>query len=150
MSKVTAQRFLERLRSDSGQSTVEFGFVVPMLCFLILALVDLGIGVNDSIDATHLANQGARLAAVNANPSDYGAATLQGHIKSQAATKDLAVAGVKICLPTGGSDIGDPVKVIVTANFTVVPFINATFPVKGTSTMRLEQAPTNYTPDTSC
>lgn len=134
------------LRDESGQSVVEFGLIVPLLCGLILALADVGFGVNDAIDATHLANQGSRLAAVNASPP--GGGTLSAYIQSQAESKDIKAATVTICLPTGSTGrIGDAVKVIVNGHFTIVPFIgSASFPIKGTSTMRLEQKPTTYSP----
>lgn len=137
---------------ESGQSTVEFGVIVPLVTGLILALVGVGIGVNDAIDATHLANEGARLAAVNADVASlsggaYG--TLEDYIKGQASTKDLKDATVTICAPDG-TEIGDPVRVVVSSTFDIVPFIDASFPLRGSSSMRMEVKPTHYTPSASC
>jgi len=142
---VVGHNLFSRLREESGQSTIEFGLVVPLLCGLIAALVSFGLGVNQAIDATHLANQGARLAAVNANPADYGAATLKDYILSQATTR---VSSVDICAPNATTNVGDPVRVIVHAQLKVIPFINRTFPLKGTATMRLEARPTHYSAGT--
>src|SRR5215510_4490012 len=55
---------LGALRAQSGQAAVEFALVVPLLCLIILALVDFGKGVNYWLDANHLAHEGARMAAV--------------------------------------------------------------------------------------
>ncbi len=139
MLNAIAQRVIRCLTRDSGQTTVEFAFVVPFLCGLIVALVNLGFGVGDAIEATHLANEGARLAAVNATPP--GGVSIQDYIQSRANTKDLKAATISICAPAGTSAIGDPVQVTVTTQFKVVPFIDKTFSIAGRSTMRLEQKP---------
>src|SRR5947209_17428642 len=125
MLTAIAHRILRRLRDESGQSVVEFALVVPLLCGLIVALVDVGFGVNDAVDATHLANQGARLAAVNANPTGGIAA----YILTQASSKDVKVATVCIKSSKGAAaNIGDDVTVIVHTNFKIVTFISgATF-----------------------
>jgi Flp pilus assembly protein TadG len=54
--------------SESGQATVELAIVLPILVLLLVAMVDLGRAYNYWIDATHLANEGARLAAVGKSP----------------------------------------------------------------------------------
>src|SRR4051812_34141815 len=58
-------RLAHGLRRESGQSVVEFGMVVPLLCALVLVFVDFGKSMNYWIDLTHVANQIARQAAVN-------------------------------------------------------------------------------------
>jgi Flp pilus assembly protein TadG len=146
MVRAISQLALRRARGESGQSTVEFGLVVPLLCFLDLALVDFGLGMNDAIDATHLANEGARLAVVDeAVPAGFP--SLQAYIKSLASTQDVKDATVTICAQNGAASLaGDWVKVKVSTSFNVVPFIDTSFPINGTATMRLEQKPTNFTP----
>jgi len=152
-SEATPRRFF-RLRTESGQAAVEFGLVVPFICFLVLAILDFGKALNYWLDANHLANEGARLAAVIGNRPEPSP-TLREFIRQQAETNELrdgtgsvtAPANVNICFPDGAPKIGDPVRVTVSANYKWIPFIGGgTITLKGSSTMRLEQLPA-YTAD---
>jgi Flp pilus assembly protein TadG len=137
------QHLLRRFRDDVGQSVVEFAFVLPLITALILCLVDFGLGVNDQLDATQLASQAARLAAVNSTALSGG---VQAFVQSQADTTTMKGATVSVCFPSGTANVGDPVRVTVTGQFNVIQFIpSVNVPVKGSSTMRLEQVPTNFT-----
>jgi Flp pilus assembly protein TadG len=137
---------------------VEFALLLPVLAVLLFGMLDFGKGFNYWIDATHLANEGARWAVVNRNPSTSGQ-TLQEYIRSQATTGELRDGGtssvpssllVCITFPNGTANVGDPVKVTVATSYTwlgvltsQVPGLTDT-PIRGSSTMRLEAAPTNY------
>lgn len=133
------------LRSESGQSVVEFGLVVPILCALVLALFDFGKAMNYWLDLNHVAAEGARRAAVNAYPT---ATEYETYIRNRLETGELkaggtdsvpAAATIAICLPDGG-DIGDPVVVQVTVGYRWIPFIRGTAStIKGSASMRLEQ-----------
>jgi Flp pilus assembly protein TadG len=133
------------LRRESGQAAVEFGLVVPFLCLLVLALVDFGKGMNYWLDLNHVASEGVRKAAVNAHPT---AGELQAYVRSRLETGELrdggtssipSAATIAICLPEG-SDVGDPVTVQVTVGYKWIPFVSAaTWTIRGTATMRLEQ-----------
>jgi len=93
----------ERLRGQSGAAIVEFALVLPFLCLIIVLILDFGRAFNYWIDMTHLANEGARLAAVDKVPS--GNASLQTYIRNRADTSELR---------NGGSHwIGSPVEVCV-------------------------------------
>jgi Flp pilus assembly protein TadG len=149
-SSAESTRLRCRLRSERGQSAVEFALIVPFMCFLIWALVDFGKGVNYWLDANHLANQGSRLAAVLGNQPQPGGNMLTW-IQQQAETTELrngtgsVTSPAKVCIsfPNGGSpQIGDPVTVTVTAPYQWIPFIGgSTFNISGSATMRLEQLP---------
>jgi Flp pilus assembly protein TadG len=137
-------------RRESGQAAVEFGLVVPFICLLVLALVEFGIGVNYWLDANHLASEGSRLAAVLGSTPEPGG-NMKRWIQQQAETNELrdgtghVTAPARVCVefPNGTSQIGDPVRVVVTASYKWIPFIGgATFNIAGSSTMRLEQLPT--------
>ena len=143
------------LRSESGQSAVEFGMVVPFLCVLVLALVDFGKAMNYWLDLNHVASEGARKAAVNTFPT---AAEYQTYVRDRLETTELRAGGtnsiptgatVSICLPEG-SDVGDPVTVQVAVGYRWIPFISGTqWSLKGTATMRLEQ-PADFSPVGTC
>lgn len=149
------RHLLRRLGGSSGQTTVEFAFVVPLLCILLIVSVDLGRAVLCWLDATHLANMGARLAAVNSGPPS--GTTLQDWIRGEAVSKDVRGADstssvpspARVCIdfPTNqqtqtAGQKGDPVRVTVSVDYHLIPFVGMTLPLEGSATMRLEQAPT--------
>ena len=55
----SAKRIQIRLRSEDGQSFVEFAFIMPFLVFLVLAIVQFGRGFHDYITITDAARVGA-------------------------------------------------------------------------------------------
>lgn len=134
---------------------VEFALVLPVLLVLLLGMLDFGKAFNYWIDQTHLANEGARWAAVNKNP---GGGTLQQYVRSQANTPELrdggtaSVAGpIQICItfPNGTSQVGDPVRVTASTTYNWLPFLGSRLGIAQTTmtasaTMRLEAAPSVY------
>ena len=162
-----------RLRDERGQALTEFALVLPLLLLLLLGLIDFGKAINYWIDETHLANEGARWAAVNNNPGSGSGLTLQQYILGQVDTAELAgqvqgtqqtahAANVKICFykasdgtsETTGS-VGDTVEVLVTYNYNWLHFlvskagVGPTTTITGKSAMRLEVPPT-YSSDSGC
>jgi Flp pilus assembly protein TadG len=143
---------------ESGQALVEFALVLPLLLTVLLGLIDFGKAFNYWIDETHMANLGARLAAVNAPSTDTGGMSLQQYVLSQADTTELRNGGtssvptkahVCISFPNGTTNVGDPVTVTVNVTYDYLPFIGkaisqAGVAVSGSATMRLEATPTNY------
>jgi Flp pilus assembly protein TadG len=144
-----------RLGDEKGAALVEFALVLPILVLLLFSMLDFGKAFNYWIDETHLANEGARWAAVNKNP---GGGSLQQYIKSQATTPELRNGGTasvpnpaQVCIsfPNGTANVGDPVRVSVSVNYNWLPFIGnetgvAQASLTGSSTMRLEALPSNY------
>lgn len=147
------------IRDERGQSVVEFGMVVPLLCVLVLVLVSFGKAMNYWIDLTHIANEGARMAAVNADVtrppySSAGTSSLQQYVQQQAQTNELKGSTVAVCFP-GGNSAGAPVTVRVSypyqlIPFDFIPFAKRTWTIKGTATMRLEHSATKYSASGSC
>jgi Flp pilus assembly protein TadG len=135
---------------------VEFALVLPLLMLLVVGLVDFGRALNYWIDATHLANIGARQAAVNHNPD--GSGSLQNWIRGSADTSELrdggtnsvpAAAQVCINFPDGSAQVGDPVEATVSVNYSWIPLLGEAIGVgdttlTGSATMRLEQEPSEY------
>jgi len=119
--------------------------------FLVEGLLELHGATGDR----RWLDEAARLAAVNKVP---GGGSLQGYIRTQLSTNELRNGGsswvplpAQVCIsfPNGTSNVGDPVKVELTAGYHWLPFIAsdigvATSSIVGSSTMRLEQKPTNY------
>ncbi len=130
---------------ESGQAVVEFAMVVPLLCVLVLVLVDFGKGMNYWLDLNHVSSEVARKAAVNTFPTageyqTYALAKLETtELKAGGTDSIPTAASVAICLPEGG-DVGDPVTVQISVAYHWIPFIDHTdWQIRGTATMRLEQ-----------
>jgi hypothetical protein len=148
---------LRRANQEDGAALVEFALVLPLLLVLLLGMLEFGKAFNYWIDATHLANQGARWAVVDRNP---GSGTLQDYIQGQANTLELRDGGTpsipagdeaEVCIsfPLGSSNVGDPVQVTVTATYHWLPFVgdrisSTAVTISGSATMRLEAPPSNY------
>ena len=163
-----AQIFCDRLRwcpswsrRDEGVAFVEFALVLPLLLFLLFAIIEFGLLFNQWIDSTHLANEGARWAVVNASvpsscPDGTSVDTLQKYVRCEADTEVMRTSGqVCISFPAGKHDVGDPVKVITRYDASIPgvklisnAFFGGSLPdtirVAGGSTMRLETTPTNF------
>ena len=143
-------------REESGAALIEFALVLPVLLVLLFGMLDFGKAFNYWIDGTHLSATGARWAAVNTNPSTDG--TLQEAIREQANTPELRDGGtdavadpLEVCIdfPDGTSNVGDPVRVTVSSNYNFLHFIGVKTgiteaAISDSSTMRLEQVPTDY------
>jgi Flp pilus assembly pilin Flp len=140
---------------ERGAALVEFALVLPVLAVLLFGMLEFGKLFNYWIDETHLTAEGARWAVVNSVPSGT---SLQQYILDQADSAELR-SGAHVCIsfPNGGTPkVGDPVQVDMSydAGVPVVQGLLNTFfggslpssiKVKGSSTMRLEALPTNYT-----
>jgi len=150
---------LRRLRREEhGVALVEFALVAPLLLVILFAMLDFGRTFNSWIDATHLANEGARWAVVNKNPASSG--SLQQYIQQQADTDELRNGGsssvpsaLQVCIsfPGGSSALGNPVQVTASVTYNWLPFLSdqalgglTSTTVSSSSTMRLEAPPTNY------
>jgi Flp pilus assembly protein TadG len=133
-----------RLGEEEGTALVELALVLPLLLVLMLGMLDFGKAFNSWIDETHLANQGARLAAVG-YPAVVGACDgstapnpnvcLTQYVQQSADLAELksgrtgdsysasqAPAQVCISYPTNPSSntfgqVGDPVQVTVQTTY---------------------------------
>jgi Flp pilus assembly protein TadG len=129
---------------ERGQAMVEFALLLPILLLLVFGIVQFGLALNSANDETHLANEVARYAIVNEDPS---AETLQKWAKSQADSKALSGQTVCISFPKGTSNVGDPVEVKVSGTIKWLPILKlevASTVVEGKADMRLEAPPTAY------
>ena len=125
--------------------------VVPLLCALVLVLVDFGKAMNYWIDLTHVANQVARQAAVNSPDLTTLAKECAQLETNELRTGSSSVdpTSITVSYPEGAV-VGKPVKVEVAAKYKFIPFIGKTWTIKGSATMRLEHDPTNVPASGSC
>jgi Flp pilus assembly protein TadG len=144
-------------RQEEGVALVEFALVAPLLLVILFGMLDFGRTFNYWIDATHLANEGARWAVVNKNPASSG--TLQDYIQQQADTDELRNGGssavpsaLEVCITfPNGATVGNPVQVTASLTYNWLPFLSeqalgglTSTTVSSSSTMRLEAPPTAY------
>jgi TadE-like protein len=142
------------LRSENGAVLVEFALILPVFCMLAFLIFDAGRAYNYWIDQTHLASEGARIAAVNRVP----AGGLRTYLADQATTDELRDGGtdsvpgsLEVCVdfPTDSADgthgqVGDPVKITVRTQYHWLPIIEAgvtSSELEGSATHRLERTP---------
>lgn len=116
---------------DRGQATVELALAMPLLCLLLLAVVQLAVLVAHQLTVLEAARRGGRAAAVSADPAGAVAAAL---------TSGYTQDGLETSTST--SPDGRYVSVTVTmVDHTDVPLIGFLLPdveLVGTSTMLLE------------
>jgi len=138
-----------RLRSNRGTALVELALVLPLVMVLLLGMLDFGKAFNEWIDETHLANVGARLAAVNyqvsgcTNPNTN--ICLAQYIQGNADTAELksgrtsdsyapAQNAAQVCIsypsntansPATQGLIGDPVQVTVAVDYKWFNYVKA-------------------------
>ena len=156
--------FFRRVADARGAAMVEFALVAPLLFVVIFGTIDFGRAFHYWNLEQQMANEGARLAAVNSGVPGKCAdgtspTTLQQYIQCQN-TGEVASGGsfwfdkgAKVCIsfPSGTSNIGDPVQVQVSASYKWLPidwYFSSSPPttttIAGTATMRLEAAPFKY------
>lgn len=156
--RVAAAR--RRMSDERGVALTEFALVLPVLMILLLGMLDLGKAFNYWIDETHLANLGARWAAVNNWPGKNGGTALQTAVWNEAETGELknggtasipaTPRGVQVCVSfPGPAQVGEAVEVQVTTTYHWLPFLGAELSIlsttiRGSATMRIEQPP-SYT-----
>lgn len=138
------------LRSESGQSAVEFAMVLPLLIIVLLGVVDFGFAFTYWNDSQQLANSTARYAAVGRSP---GSGTLQTAMLAGVDSKTLRQGGtrqipdpLKICVHYPNGPVkGAPVEVKVYTRYSwmPLPYIGnvGTTRIGGKAVMRLETTP---------
>jgi hypothetical protein len=86
-----------RVRSESGQSLVEFGLILPLLLLLTLGVIDLGLGFKTYISLTNAAREGARWVTVYPDdPAGAKARALGEAERVGLAEGDLGSGGVTV------------------------------------------------------
>jgi Flp pilus assembly protein TadG len=154
------RRLSRIVRREDGQALVEFALVAPLLLVILFGVIDFGKAFDYWNTETQMAEQGARLAAVNGGTTYSGTCAdgtastggLAGYIQCQAPTTELrngssgafgaTKAIVTVCSPVASptGQVGQPVRVQVTTSYTWLPLLNLSpVGVAGVATMRLEQ-----------
>jgi len=133
---------VRRFRGDDGQTVVEFAMVLPVVAALVVVLLQFGKVIYSYISLTHLANEGARYAAVNKFPG--GNTSVSGFLCPKMGTDSASTAktvNVTFTAATPGSPTtGDAVTVTLSESYKLIPYWGgATIPISARASMRLEQ-----------
>jgi hypothetical protein len=142
-----------RARDERGTALAELAIVMPVLLVLILGMLDFGKAFHEWIDQTHVANEGARLAAVNYCPDTTaadgcgwgttscpvtGTSCIAWFAANQLDTRELRPPGravspyapqqnaAQACIsyPNGATtQVGDPVQVVVKVRYQWLKYI---------------------------
>ena len=139
---------MQSLKSEQGQTLVEFALVLPLLLVLVIGIFDFGSAFNHKNDLNFLANTAARYAEVNSCAACNGQ-KIDVYVASTADFDPKPT--IQICYPKGTSAVGDPLQVTATAPFN---WLAANLPglpkapttLKSTVTVRILQD-INGTPD---
>lgn len=117
-------------RGESGQATVEFALVLPLVVMAMLALIQVGLLVRDHLAVIHAAREAAREASVEPDP-------------------ERAIAAAHRTLPDAEVDVGDRPEVggsiaieVRYRAVTDVPVVGALFPdpeLRARAVMRVER-----------
>lgn len=141
-----------RLREPGGQTVVEFALVLPIVAALIVVLLQFGKIIYSYISLTHLANEGARYAAVNKFPG--GQTSVSGFLCPKMGTDAASTAktvNVSFVAAASPPTAGDAVTVKLSENYKLIPYWGgATIGIDARASMRLEQPATFTAENTSC
>lgn len=134
-------RFSRKIsKREDGQSLVEFALIIPIVIFLLLAIIEYGWMLNAKITLTSAAREGARVAAVtNKNPQDKARNAV---IDSVQGLSGLTISNGGVVYSTE-EDVGNNIRnVVIEVTATMNPIIGLyiTSPVtmEATAVMRLE------------
>jgi Flp pilus assembly protein TadG len=112
-----------RRSRQEGAAAVEFAIVASLLLLLVFGIIDFGFGFHAWDASSNGAREGARLAAVDANPvaieARVRAATdfLDQSLMDVTITCSHSGGGFSVCGPGSGWVEGDLVKVSVTYHY---------------------------------
>jgi Flp pilus assembly protein TadG len=111
---------ISQLRSERGQSIVEFALIGPLLIVLLLGIAQGGIAFNHYLAVTDAARAGSR-EAIMARISNLSVATIQQTAKNAAADLNSSQVGVTVSDPTDPTlqTSGSSVTVTVTYPYSI-------------------------------
>jgi Flp pilus assembly protein TadG len=153
--RTTPSRRRRSLDDESGVAIIEFALILPLLMVIVVAILDFGRALNYWVDTTHLASEGARLAAVDRIP--LSKPSLQQFLREEADTNELKNGGtpsivepLKVCVTPQGDEVGDPVQVSVSTTYRWIALlgIKKATTITSTATMRRERLADNV--DSGC
>lgn len=102
------------MRKDKGQSLVELALLLPLLCLILVGIIDLGRAFNAYIVITNAAREGARYGALH--PDDTSGIKARVINEAVGSGVDLTPDDIQI----SSSSSGNPIRVTVTYNLPLI------------------------------
>jgi TadE-like protein len=134
--RISPHRFL----NESGQSSVEFALVLPLLLFVLFAIVEFARAYNAYNDLNQMAATGARYAAVGRYPGNTSLINSEADTNvSRGATVTLQYLQNGVA---GSCVVGGSVRITARAPITLTPILKVgTINMGGSAEMRVERCP---------
>ena len=136
-----------QLHNQRGVAMVEFALVLPILLIVLFGIFDFGRAINYWIDATHLANETARYAAVGNKPTSCSG-SLVSCMRAQADSGELVNGSSSVTQPLhvcvnapSATTVGTPITATASFQYQWFSFLGlsvTTTTVSTSATMRLE------------
>jgi Flp pilus assembly protein TadG len=129
-----------RFLSETGQASVEFALILPLLLLVMFAIVEFARAYNAYNDLNQMAATGARYAAVNQYPGNARLISSEADTGvSQRATVTLTYLQNGV---SGACVVGGSVRVTAQAPITLAPILKVgTINLTGRAEMRVERCP---------
>jgi Flp pilus assembly protein TadG len=125
------------IRSDRGQTMVEFALVVPVLCLVIFGIIQCGILYNNYITLTDATRVGARKAAVSRQTADpVGLATTATKNAASGLTSPPLTVTVTATAWSPGADV--TVEATYPYSLNILGMVVASGTLKSKTTERVE------------
>lgn len=96
-----------RRRDDGGQATVELALCLPLLCVLLLGVVQVAVVVRDQLAVQLAAREAARAAAVSADPHGAASRAADAAIRLRPITTTVAVGATTVTVTVSHVDHTD-------------------------------------------
>jgi len=135
-----------RRDDERGATLVEFALVAPLFFLLVFGIIEFGWAFGQNLDIRHGAREGARLVAVNYQPSTAVGTSQTDVIVAELCGRMEGVAGAKVSITTTGPAVGARATVELSAPLeTLTGFLDSVLAGRTLSSkvdFRLEQAGT--------
>ena len=117
------------MRRDRGQATVEFALALPLVAMLVLGIVQLVVVARDQLAVELAAREGARAAAVAADPASAGSA---------AAERSVDLTPIEVSVSESDGRVTVTVRYLSATNVPLIGLAIGDVEVAATVTMRRE------------
>lgn len=125
------------MKSEKGQSLVEFALMLPLLIVILFGIIDFGRVFNAYLTINHASREAARAASIGKDDT-----TIKNTAVNDAANISLTADQVGINFPTGDRSSGNDAKITITYPITfltpVIGNIVGPIKLKATTIMRVE------------
>ena len=127
------------LKNQDGQSVTEFALVLPILAFLLFAVIQFGIVFNNWVQLTDAARAGARKGAVSRHLPNPAAACTSA-VRASATNLKASDLTATCTTAPGNWQPGDDVTVVATYPYSISLFgiISKSGRLSSTTTERVE------------